>query len=144
MDTDVRGLFSAYESLFNRALAGGEVDMDAIAALYAEEVIGAAPAGVRTGRNDAEFVRVLAEGYAHYRAIGTREMRITGLRITPIDALHCIAHVDWRARYARKGHEDVTIDFPVHYLVQTRDGTPRVFGWVTGDEQAALREHGIL
>jgi len=27
------------------------------------------------------------------------------------------------------------IDFEVHYLVQVKDGAPRVFGWIAGDEQ---------
>ena len=39
---------------------------------------------------------------------------------------------------------DVAIDFDVHYFVQKLDGEPKVFGWVSGDEQALLRKHGIL
>jgi len=35
------------------------------------------------------------------------------------------------------------IDFDVHYLVQKLDGDPKIFGWVSGDEQALLRKHGI-
>lgn len=85
----------------------------------------------------------MAQGYARYRAIGTRAMRMRGLRISPMDEHHCVAHVAWRATYARKDQPDVTIDFDVHYLVQQLGAEPKVFGWVSGDEQALLREHGI-
>ncbi|ODT80622.1 MAG: hypothetical protein ABS76_15720 [Pelagibacterium sp. SCN 64-44] len=142
MDAAVKALFARYEALFNQALAG-EADMEAVAALYAAEFIGAAPLGVRAGKNDAEFRAAMAQGYAHYRAIGTREMRIKGLHITPIDALHCLAKVDWTSLYERKDGTEVRIDFEVHYLVQMQDGEATVFGWITGDESAAMREHGL-
>jgi hypothetical protein len=53
--------------------------------------------------------------------------------------------VAWTATYARPSQPDVAIDFEVHYLVQQLDGAPpQVFGWVSGDEQALLRQHGIV
>ena len=61
-----------------------------------------------------------------------------------MDEHHCVAHVAWRATYARKGQPDVGIDFDVHYLVQQLGAEPKVFGWVSGDEQALLREHGVI
>lgn len=113
MDEAVRKLFERYESGFNRALAG-TIDMDEIASLYAAEFIASAPMGVRAGRNDAEFRQVMEQGYAHYRTIGTRRMSIRELRLSPIDALHCIAHVGWTAVYARQDEADISIDFEVH------------------------------
>jgi hypothetical protein len=71
-------------------------------------------------------------------------MRIRDVRVSPIDEHHCVAHVAWTASYARQGQADATIDFDVHYLVQKLDGEPKIFGWVSGDEQAILREHGII
>jgi hypothetical protein len=143
METSVRELFERYESVFNQSL-GGDMDMDAVASLYASEFIGAAPAGVKTGKNDDQFKQVMAQGYAHYRAIGTKEMRIRNVRLSPIDEHHCVAHVAWTATYARKNQPDIAVDFDVHYFVQTLDGVPKVFGWVSGDEQALLRKHGII
>ena len=32
----------------------------------------------------------------------------------------------------------------VHYLVQMLNRDPKVFGWISGDEQALLRKHGIV
>ena len=143
METRVRAFFERYERLFNQALAG-EADMDAVAALYASEFIAATPAGVAAGRNDARLAEVMAEGYARYRAIGTKAMRLRDVRLSPIDERHCAAHVAWTATYDRGAAPDLSIDFDVHYLMQQLEGEPRIFGWVSGDEQALLRQHGIL
>jgi hypothetical protein len=143
METAVRRLFERYESFFNQSLAG-EIDMNEVASMYASEFIGAAPAGVRAGKNDDQFRQVMTQSYEHYRAIGTKEMRTRNFRLSPIDELHCVAHVAWAATYARTDQPDVTVDFDVHYLVQMLDGEPKVFGWVSGDEQALLKKHGIV
>lgn len=143
MEAAVRRLFERYEEVVGRSLAG-QMDLDEIASLYASDFIGASPGGVMSGKNDDRFREAAAEGYARYRAIGTREMRVREVRLSPIDALHCVAHVGWRATYARPELDDTVIDFDVHYLVQVLDGAARVFGWVSGDEEAVLREHGIV
>lgn len=144
MEAAVRALFSRYEDFFGRALGGEEIDAEEVAALYASDVIGASPAGVLSAKNDAAFRQALAQGYDRYRAVGTRAMRVRDLRITPVDGLHCLARVGWTATYARDDLPETAVDFEVHYLVQVRDGTARVFGWITGDEEAALRERGIV
>ena len=143
METSVKKFFERYEQLFNKSIDGG-IDMEEVSSFYASAFIAASPAGVMTGRNDDQLKHVMAQGYAHYRAIGTKEMRIRGLRSSPIDAHHCVAHVGWTATYARKSQPDITIDFDVHYLVQDLDGEPKIFGWVSGDEQALLKKHGII
>jgi hypothetical protein len=142
METSVRKLFERYESFFKRSL-GGDIDMDEVASLYASDFIAASPAGVMTGKNDDQLKQVMAQGYAHYRAIGTKEMRIRKVGLSPIDEHHCVAHVAWTATYARPDQADIAIDFDVHYLVQKLDGEPKIFGWVSDDEQALLRKHGI-
>ncbi len=143
METSVRKFFERYASFFNQSL-GGDADLDEVAALYASEFIAASPAGVMTGKNDYQLKQVMAQGYARYRAIGTKEMRLRDVRLCPIDDHHCVAHVAWTATYLRKDQPDVAIDFDVHYFVQKLDGEPKVFGWVSGDEQALLRKHGII
>jgi hypothetical protein len=143
METSVRTFFERYERFFNKAL-GGDTDMNEVAALYASEFIAASPAGVTTGKNDDQLKQVMAQGYARYRAIGTKEMRMRDVRVSALDDHHCVAHVAWTATYARKDQPDVAIDFDVHHFVQKLDGEPKVFGWVSGDEQALLRKHGIF
>jgi hypothetical protein len=143
METSVRAFFERYENAFNRAL-GGDVDLEEVAGLYASEFIAASPAGVSAGKNDDHLKRVMADGYARYRSIGTKAMCIREIRISPIDALHCLAHVAWTATYVRADEAEVAIDFDVHYFVQVLYEAPRVFGWVSGDEQALLAAHGIV
>ena len=143
METSVRTFFERYENSFNQSL-GGDMDMEEVAALYASEFIAASPSGVMTGKNDDQLKQVMAQGYARYRAIGTKEMRIRDVSLSPIDDHHCVAHVAWTATYARKDKPDVVIDFDVHYFVQKLDREPKVFGWVSGDEQALLRKHAII
>ncbi|WOH64719.1 nuclear transport factor 2 family protein [Bradyrhizobium sp. BWA-3-5] len=143
MENAVRKLFERYESFFNRSLDGNPC-MDEVASLYASEFIAASPGGVMTGKNDVQLKQMMAQGYARYRAIGTREMRIRHIRLSPIDQHHCMVHVAWTATYARKDQNDTAIEFDVHYLVQKLDGDAKIFGWVSGDEQALLRKHGIV
>ena len=143
METSVRKFFERYASLFNQSL-GGDIDMDEVAAMYAPEFIAASPAGVKTGNNDGQLKQVMTQGYARYRAIGTKEMRIRNVHLSPMDDHHCLAHVAWTAVYSRKDLPDVAVDFDVHYFVQKLNGDPKVFGWVSGDEQALLRTHGII
>jgi hypothetical protein len=143
IESSVRKFFDRYERCFNRSL-GGDMNMDEVAALYASEFIAASPAGVMAGKNDEQLKQLMAQGYARYRAIGTKEVRIRNVRVSSIDDYHCVAHVAWTATYSRKDQPDVAIAFDVHYFVQNVDGEPRVFGWVSGDEQALLRKHGIV
>lgn len=143
MEIGVKTLFERYERFVRRSLVG-EIDIDEVASLYAPAFIAASPERVMTGKNDDQLKRAMGQVYAHYRAIGTKDMRIRNIRTSPIDERHCVAHVAWTATYARPGAPDVSIDFDVHYLVQERGSEMTIFGWVTGDEQALLREHGII
>ena len=143
MKTGVEKFFKRYEAVFNQSLAG-DINMDTAASLYASDFIAASPAGVSAGKNDDQLKQVMAEGYARYRALGTKEMRIRSVGLSSIDEFHCVAHVAWTATYARQDQADVGIDFDVHYLVQNLAGDPKVFGWVSGDEQALLIRHGIV
>ena len=142
MEAEIRKLFERYERFVSQSLSG-DIDMDEVASVYASAFIAASPAGVMTGKNDEQLKHAMEQGYAYYRSIGTKEMRTRDVRISPIDENHCVAHVDWTAVYDRNGQPDVAMDFDVHYLVQKLDGEPKIFGWVSGDEQALLKKHGI-
>ena len=143
MEARIRKFLERYERFFTQSL-GGDMDMKEAASLYASDFIAASPAGVITGKNDDHLRQVMAQGYERYRAMGTREIRIRDISLSSIDDHHCTAHVAWTATYARQDQADVAIDFDVHYFVQTLNGEPKVFGWVSGDEQALLKKHGIL
>ena len=143
METVVRNLFARYQRFFNRALEG-DANLDEAASFYASAFIAASPAGVVAGKNDDQLGQIMAQGYERYRAIATKEMRMRDVRLSPMDERHCVAHVAWTAIYSRQHAPDISIDFDVHYLVQKLNGEPKIFGWVSGDEQALLKEYGIV
>ena len=140
---DIQELFQQYQEFFHNAIKG-EVDMEQGASFYATAVIGAAPAGVMVAQNDKQFRLFLQQGFKAYRKMGTKDLRIRGIEVTPIDELHCLARVSWTAVYDRGDYPDTSIDFDVHYLMQQVQETPKIFGWVSGDEQAVLKEHDII
>ena len=142
MDAEVKALFQRYQRLFEKGLSG-DVDGREVAAFYAPAFIAASPAGVFTGKNDDALLKVMKEGYARYRQTGLKSMGLRDIRLSVIDDRHWVAHVGWTASYARRGKPDVAIEFEVHYLIQKLDGEPKIFGWVSGDEQELLRQHGI-
>lgn len=142
MERAVAGLFARYEHLVAEILAG-RAGAGEFAPLYTDDVLGASPQGVAAGKA-RDFLGALAQGFERYRALGTRRMQVTGLRVVPIDAEHCLAHVGWSALYERDDLPPTTIAFEVHYLVRLHEGEARVFGWIAGDEEASLRKHGVM
>jgi hypothetical protein len=142
MQRAVTELFNRYARETNKALVG-EPDLSALVELYTDSFIGSSPLGVMTGQQGDEFTKALTAGFARYRAIGTRRMTILDVRVEPIDTIHALANVAWRASYSRDGAQK-EIDFNNVYLVRIDDGRAKVFGWITGDEDAELRKHGVI
>lgn len=142
MQARIIDLFQRYERAFNDALKGS-TDLDAVNALYEPCFIAAAPAGVMTGRKGAEFDRAMIAGFDHYRRIGTCGMEVLDVQAEPIDDIHALARVHWRATYHMAGKRKA-IAFSNAYLVRIERDRATVFGWITGDEDAELRKHGII
>ncbi|WP_160011207.1 nuclear transport factor 2 family protein [Rhizobium sp. 18055] len=142
MEQAIRDLFGRYESETNAALAG-KPDMAAISDLYEDAFIGSSAAGVMAGKKDEDFKKALATGFARNRKIGAQRIEVVELRAEEIDAMHALVHVDWRATYDSDGSQKA-IDFTNAYLTRLANGRCKVFGWITGDEDAELRRHGII
>ncbi|KUG20835.1 MAG: hypothetical protein KO206_02305 [Methanomicrobiaceae archaeon] len=150
MDLDARlsmteEFFAAYAAGFNNALADPpEVDVEAAAGAFADCFIAADPNGVLCGKNDEQLRAQIPAGYAFYRSIGTKSMRVVSLTVTPLDDSHLITRVHREARYRKKGGSEEEIDFDVIYFVRTVGKQPRIFGYIPGDDQALLRERGLI
>lgn len=139
MQAELAAFFAMYEARFNAALRS-EGPAGALTELYAEVFIAAHPDGVDGAMNDEGFVETLEEGFQYYRLIGARGMAVDGVEVTPLDDLHAMARVRWRAVYARPSDSaEVALRFDVVYLLQKQE-VWRVFAYVSGDEQAAYRE----
>jgi hypothetical protein len=148
MDTYNRLLeqfFAEYEARFNRALGeNAEDEIEATAAAFSDSFIGANPNGVYCSQNNEQLRAALAQGNAFYRSIGTKSMRIAGLEIVPLDGFHALAKVHWDSRYVKKDGQNLQIEFDVIYMIQVSGGTPKIFGYITGDESKVLKEHGLV
>ncbi len=142
-DQRLQKFFAEYEARTNRAL-DGEVDIEAIIRAFSDCFIGANPNGVMCSKNDETFRAAISQGMEFYRSIGTKSMKITSISITPLDDYHSMAKVYWRASYEKKDGVKETIDFDVIYLLQIIKEKIGIFVYITGDEQKALRERGLI
>lgn len=143
MQEKIEQFFRNYVTAFNRSL-GEDPAYEAIRACFAPCFIAAGPTGVKCGQNDETFTEHLEQGYAFYRSIGTRRMILRNVTLTPIDANHQMARIFYSSEYQRRDGDLVTIDFDVTYLLQIREDRPQIFAYVAGDEQALMREHGLV
>lgn len=144
--TELRAYFEEYVARFNEALAGPPRPalLEAIAAQYTSTFMAAGPQGVSAGENDAAFLDVLEQGFQQYVAIGTKRMIVLDVHVTPVDARHAMARVDYRASYVRPSDgEAFDLDFDVTYVLQRQERW-QVFAFIAGDEEALYREHGLL
>ncbi len=139
----IKVFFQAYEQRFNDAIQGRTEDMQAFAGAFADCFIQSAPAGVQCGKNDDSFIKAMTEGYDQYRKMGTKSMRVAGVDVTKIDDNHCMAKVHWDSSYDKDG-KTIRIEFDVWYLLTTVSGEPKIFAYVTGDEEKVLRDHGLI
>lgn len=139
----IERFFVGYAEDFARALAG-HTNVESTAAHFAECFVEAGPEGVRCGQNDEAFRQMIPRGYELYRNIGMETMSIQSLETTHLDGLHSVTRVRWTSTYRREDGASESIDFQVIYLMQTRSDGPRIFAYIVGDEQAAMREKGLI
>ena len=139
----IDAFFSDYEKLFNRSLQETP-DIERTVQSFASCFVEASPAGIMCGKNDDAFRKKIPQGYEFYRSIGTRSMTIRSKETTELDELHSMTKVNWSARYRKKDGKEEIIDFSVFYFTQLQKGEPKIFAYVTGDEQKVLKERGLI
>jgi hypothetical protein len=148
MSTTERALVSFladYEARVNRALRDqAVVDVEATAAAFTSCFVAATPHEVICNQNDEQFRAAIPRGFEFYRSIGTRAMTIVSLDVTELDECHAMAKVRWLSRHEKPDASEVKLDFNVIYLFHLVDQEPRIFAYITGDEDSALREHGLV
>ena len=86
----------------------------------------------------------ILQGLEYYRSIGTKSMKISSMAITSLDEFHVQTRVSWQSDYIKKDGNGERIDFDVIYLLQTIGEGPKIFAYITGDEQGTLRERGLI
>lgn len=140
----IEAFFRQYETRFNSSLNGTAVDVEATANAFAGSFIEASPLGVNCGQNNEQFKKAIPEGYAFYKSIGTTAMHILHMDITLLDMWHAQTKLHWKATYKKKNSSNVVIEFDVFYFTQEQNGQLKIFAYITGDEQKALRDHGLI
>ncbi|RUX03618.1 MAG: nuclear transport factor 2 family protein [Mesorhizobium sp.] len=134
-ETEVAKFFAAYAEFYNDALLP-EADLKGVADIYSSAFISVTPGAVMAGENGKQLIEIMKKGFEGYTC--------KDVSVTPIDRDHCVAKVQWAGEYQNKKAALITIDFEVSYLLERRDGKLKVFGWISGDEQAEFRKHGLL
>lgn len=141
---EINRFFDAYAKRFNQALAGKEVDVDATVSAFSECFIEASPLGIVLGKNDESFRKAIPKGYDFYKKIGTKAMQIVSKDIQPLDEFHSMVRVHWNALYEQTNGTRKQIAFDVVYLLQHIGTAFKIFAYITGDEQKALQENGLI
>ena len=136
--------FDSYAARFNEALQGGKPDTEATAQCFADCFTEASPLGIICKQNDDEFRKVIPEGYKFYREIGVTAMDLISTEITILDDFHAMVKAHWNCEYTRKDNESGAIEFDVIYFVQTLKNKHKIFAYITGDEQQALKDIGLV
>lgn len=135
--------FQKYVEAYNRGLKG-DLDTELVQSFFTDQFLAAGPDSVETGSNNITFSATLRKAYSFYQKIGTREMHVRNLMVTPIDRFHYMVKVYYRADYTPAGQPLKSIDFDVTYFIQNGEGGPKIFGFVAGDEMQAYRDAGLV
>jgi hypothetical protein len=140
----IQEFFTRYAARFNAYLQDEQLDVEEVTGAFAKCFVESSPVGVNCGQNDAGFRQVIPQGFEHYRSIGTTSMTITRLEVTSLDEYHVMAKVHWDSRYHPAGRDEIRIEFDNLYFLNLSSGEPKIFAYITGDEQKILREKGLI
>jgi hypothetical protein len=145
-NSDVKRFFEAYARRSNDALQNPPVeDVDGTVASFAPYLVESSPQGVMGGANDAEFRKLIGQGFAKYREVGGTAMRVTGVKVTELDEVNAMAIVDWEFDYKRKTDGKTgTVGFTNRYFLNLAGAAPKIFAYITPDEQQAMKDHGLI
>jgi hypothetical protein len=141
---DITDFFNQYAARVNWALWEGKFDTEGLMGCFSEDFIGASPLGVRVGKNDASFREAVSKGWTYYRDLGIHSMNIIDKRITQLNELHAMVKVKWQCLFVTNKGKAGEIGFDVFYILQMRASTIKIFAYITGDEQQAFREAGLI
>ena len=142
----VEAFFEAYAERSTNALKDPPVeDIDGVVQSFAPFFVESSPKGVMGGENGPDFRKMIPKGFANYRKAGGKAMRITEIKVTEIDDVNVMATVDWAFDYERpKDGKSGTVTFTNRYFVSTTGGKPKIFAYITPDEEQAMKDHGLV
>lgn len=140
----IDNFFDQYAARFNRILKGEAPDIDETIKSFAECFIEASPAGINCGKNDNQFRAMIPQGYDFYKKIGITSMDILSKEIVLLDEYHTMAKIHWQSGFIKQDQSKGSIPFDVIYFLQTKESDHKIFAYITGDEQKALKKNGLI
>lgn len=146
LEKKARALFQDYSRRSNEALHDPALaDIDTLADAFASHFVGASPAGVMGAARDESFPATLRQSFDAYRVMGGTRFEIVRLAVEALDDSNAMVRADWEFDYVRpRDGRTGTIAFRNVYLVNTAGGEPKIFAWITPDEQQAMKSHGLI
>jgi hypothetical protein len=133
-----------YGTLMDEGVQSGQPDGQALAHMFADHCVASSPAGVMGGEGGTSLAQIIPGAIANYRRLGGTRFVMEQVDVTAIDDLHDMARVGWRFDYRRPSDgTDGSVSFQNTYFVTRASGRPKIFAWITPDEQAALKAHGL-
>ena len=137
--------FNSYALRFNDALKNENPDIEGTENSFSGCFIAANPSGVVCGNNNEDFKTAMLEGYAFYKSIGITSMDIASLEITILNGFHEMTKIRWKCSYVKKKDSSKgSIEFENFYFTQSKENEHKIFAYITGDEQTALKENGLI
>jgi hypothetical protein len=143
VQSQILDFFERYAHEFNSSLANPDRLAEETAVYFSPSFLAAGPDGIHFSKNDAEFRQNIHKGYLFYKNIGVSSMEIISSEITALDKLHTLVKIGWKSSYV-KDNIPGNIEFSVIYLVRTTGNRHHIFAYITGDEEKALVEHGLV
>ena len=141
---DIRAFMADYAAHMDEGTRTGQTDGIFLADCFASDFIGASPIGVMAARNEG-LADILSKGIEAYRQMGGTAFVAERIDVEELAPNSFMATVAWRFDYRRpKDGQTGSIGFANRYFISTATGSPKIFAWITPDEQAALREHGLV
>ena len=136
--------FNLYAERFNNAIKGETPDIEGTVKSFSGYFIAANPLGVTCGNNNEDFKTAISQGYAFYKSIGVTSMDIVSLETTILNVFHEMTKIRWKCGYTKKDNSKGSIEFENFYFTQTKENEHKIFAYITGDEQAVLKENGLI
>jgi hypothetical protein len=137
--------FNLYADRFNNAIKGETPDIEGTIKSFSFSFIAANPSGVICGNNNEDFKTAISQGYAFYKSIGVTSMDIVSLETTILNEFHEMTKILWKCVYVKKkDNVKNSIEFANFYFTQTKENEHKIFAYITDDEQAVLKENGLI
>lgn len=131
----IENFFGAYESFFNKVLTDENYDsLATISALSSSCFIESNPHIITCGKCDALQER-MKENFTRYKNNGLKKATIYSKEVIPLDDYHAMVKVQWHF----SSSDDEILVLNIIYLLRTIQKDIKIFGYISGDEQQALK-----